>query len=207
MRRRGFTLIELMLVAAIVGVLAALSAYTLTAVNQLGRLNAASQGMATILRNARVRAITERCTYVVQINGNQYNPVAAPADVPRTPGKVLLWRKNDCAPTVPAYVPGLPANQRDRLVNEYTLSEFMSEVVFPAGVIAEPGNRLVQTSVSIAWAPNGARSVWADGDSDGASLDTGFALDLPMTFRPEGATAANPSRLVNVPLAGPAVAP
>lgn len=208
MRRRGFTLIEMMLALAITGVLAAMAAYSLTAVNTLGRVNGGAQSVANILRNARAHAIMERCTYVVQFNGPLYNPVTAPVDVPRLPNTIIVWRKNDCRSTVPAYVPNLAATLRDRRVNDYSLNEFQAELVVTNGVITEPANRLMARSISIGWLGDGTRTVWADDDSDGTSLDTGMlpGAALTLTVRQRDG-AANPSRIVNIPGDGPAVAP
>lgn len=208
MRRRGFTLIELMLALAITGVLAAMAAYSLTAVNTLGRVNGGSQTVANILRNARAHAIMERCTYVVQFNGPLYNPVAAPVDVPRLANTVIVWRKNDCRSAVASYVPNLPLLQRDHRVNDYILNDFQAELVFTNGIITEPANRLMARSVSIGWLGDGTRTVWSDDDSDGASVDTGMlpGAALTITVRQRDG-AANPSRIVNIPGDGPAVAP
>ncbi|MBM4778474.1 MAG: prepilin-type N-terminal cleavage/methylation domain-containing protein [Archangiaceae bacterium] len=211
MRRRGFTLIEVILALAITGVLAAMAAYSLTAVNTLGRVNGGAQSLANILRNARAHAIMERCTYVVQINGPLYNPLTAPPDVPRQPNTVIVWRKNDCRSTVAAYVPGLlgPLEpQRDRRVNDFSLNEFQAELVVTNGVITEPANRLMARSISIGWLGDGTRTVWADDDSDGTSLDTGMlpGAALTLTVRQRDG-AANPNRVVNIPGDGPAVAP
>lgn len=208
MRRRGFTLIELMLALAITGVLAGMAAYSLTAVNTLGRVNGGSQTIANILRNARAHAIMERCTYVVQFNGPRYNPVTAPVDVPRQANTIIVWRKNDCRSVLPAYEPNLALPLRDRRVNDYVLNDFQAELVFTNGIITEPANRLMQRSVSIGWLGDGTRTVWADNDSDGASLDTGLlpGAALTITVRQRDG-AADPNRVVNVPGDGPAVAP
>ncbi|MBE2253922.1 MAG: prepilin-type N-terminal cleavage/methylation domain-containing protein [Myxococcus sp.] len=207
MRRRGFTLIELMVVVAIIAILATLSAATLSSVNELGKLNGSAQTVANILRTARTRAITERCTYVVQINGANYNPLG-PADVPRKPGTIIVWRKNDCQSVTGAYEPGLAVPLRDRLVNDYSMQEFGSTIFLPAGVITEPLNQLRTGSLSIAWQPNGTRTVWADSDADGVSAVTPLAVGatLDLTIRTPKATVT-PSRSVSVPPDGPAVAP
>lgn len=208
MRRRGFTLIEVILALAITGVLAAMAAYSLTAVNTLGRVNGGAQSLANILRNARAHAIMERCTYVVQINGPLYNPVTAPVDVPRLPNTIIVWRKNDCRSPTAAYVPALAPTLRDRRVNDYSLNEFQAELVVTNGIITEPANRLRQRSISIGWLGDGTRTVWADDDSDGASLDTGLlpGAALTLTVRQRDG-AADPNRVVSIPGDGPAVAP
>jgi len=193
-----------MVVIAIVGVLVSLAGYSISSVNDIGRINGAAQVVANALRNARARAITERCAHVVQINGPTYNPGAAPPDVPRTPNTVLIWRKNNCAATVGAYVPGLAANLRDRLVDQYNLAEFGTEIDLPATLVT--GNRLTTQSLSLGWQANGTRMIWADDDADGVSVDTTFVAPLGMTLRAIGMNPS-PTRVVNVPLAGPAGAP
>lgn len=207
MRRGGFSLIELMMVVTIVGLLAAMSAFALTSVNELGRINGGAQVVANVLRTARTRAITERCTYVVQMNGPNYNPLAAP-DVPRSPSTIILWRKNNCQSTVGAYEGGLAPPLRDRRVNDYSMAEFNTSVFFSPGVTTEPLNRLRVGSVSVAWQPDGTRTVWSDPDGDGTSVLSGFApaATLGIDIRsPKG--TPSPSRIVSTPPDGPAVAP
>jgi type II secretory pathway pseudopilin PulG len=197
-------LLELTVALAIVGVLTSLAGYALTSLNEIGRVNGQTQVVANALRNARARAITERCTFVVQINGPNYNPLAAPPDVPRTPNQILLWRKDDCTSNVGAYVPGLMPNLRDTLVDQYNLAEFSSEIRLPVAVL--PTIRLVTESVSIAWQGDGTRLISTDIDADGTSVAVPFAGPLPLTVQ-ELNGDADPSRQVTVPLAGPAVAP
>ncbi|MDP3506013.1 MAG: prepilin-type N-terminal cleavage/methylation domain-containing protein [Myxococcales bacterium] len=207
--RRGFSLVELMIVVAIVGILAALSAFTLSSVNELGRLNGNAQVLSNIMRTARTRAITERCTYVVQLNGPRFSPTA---DMPRQPSTVVMWRKNNCQTppgTIFAYEIGLPPANRDRRVNDYNLLEFNTTLFFSPQVTAEAGNQLQNGSVSIGWQPDGTRTVWADPDGDGVSDESvGFApaATLQIAIRPTTG-ALTPVRIVSVPPAAPAVGP
>ncbi|MCU0696321.1 MAG: prepilin-type N-terminal cleavage/methylation domain-containing protein [Myxococcaceae bacterium] len=199
---RGVTLIELMVVVAIIGIIAAMSAYTLQSVNQIGRINGATESLTTVLRNSRARAITERCTYVVQINGTDYNPVSAPVDVPRVRNTVLVWRKNDCNSTVGAYVGGLMPNLRDRRVNDYNLDEFRTEVNLAPGIIT--GNRLINDSVSIAYTADGRRFIFTDDDADGVFVDSGILPTTPFAFTVREFNKPNSPTVkgINVPPAG-----
>ena len=207
MSRRGFSLIELMVVVAIVGILGAMAAYSLSSVNEIGRVNGGAQGIANILRSARARAIMERCTYYVQFNGPAYTALTAPVDVPRTANTIIVWRKNNCQSNITAYVPGLAANLRDRRVNDYSMTEFGTEVVFSPGIIA--GNRLTTQSASIGWQGDGTRVVWRDDNADGTSADTGIAAGglVALTIQTLNDSDGLPNRTVTVPAAGPAVAP
>jgi prepilin-type N-terminal cleavage/methylation domain-containing protein len=202
--RRGFSLVELMVVVGIVGLMAAMSAYALSSVNELGRINGNADVFANILRTARTRAITERCTYVVQMNGVNFAPTVA--DVPRKPGTVLLWRKNNCQSTVGAYEGALPPAQRDRLVNDYATREFSTTLFFSPTITTEAGDQLLVGSVSIAWQPDGTRTVWFDADGDGTSALSPYTPTLPFTITVRSATATpTPNRRVVVPPDGPAV--
>lgn len=206
MSRRGFTLIELMVVVAIVGILAAMGAYSLSSVNEIGQVNGTSQSIANVLRSARARAITERCTYYVQFTGPRYAPLVAPVDVSRTRNSIIVWRKNNCQSNIGAYVGGLAANLRDRRVNDYSMTEFGTEVVFTAGILT--GNRLTTQSASIGWLGDGTRVVWSDDDADGTSVDTGIGAGgvVALTIQTLNDSDGTPNRTVNVPANGPAVA-
>lgn len=205
MSRRGVTLLEVVLVMAIIATLAGLAGYTVSSVSEIGRMNGAAQTLATVLKNARARAITERCTYVVQINGPLYNPIAAPVDVLRSRNQVLLWRKNNCTSNVGAYEPGLAPALRDRLVDSYNLTEFSSEYVFPAALVT--GGRLLSQSVSFAWQGDGTRVIWHDDDGDGTSVASGFIAPVGISTITRNDPTTATTRVVNVPVAGPAVAP
>jgi type IV fimbrial biogenesis protein FimT len=64
-RERGFTLLELMIAAAIVGVLALIGAPMLQGMMSAVRVNAAARELATEMQSARMRAVTKRAEYQV----------------------------------------------------------------------------------------------------------------------------------------------
>jgi len=202
-RRRGFTLIEMMIVVAIAGVLAAMSAVTYSAVQVQGRLNGTADVLVNVLRTARFRAITERCTYVVQMTGYTFSSTSA--DV-RRPASLILFRKNNCNSTVGAFTQSESnVALRDRQVNDFAIEEFLTELRVPAGVVT--GDALLNNSVSISWSGDGTRRIYSDDDGDGASTDTSIASgDFPITIVTRGG-AGTPNRIVTVPAAGPPVAP
>jgi prepilin-type N-terminal cleavage/methylation domain-containing protein len=206
--RRGMTLVELMVVVAIVGVMTALAMASITAATRVGRVNGASTSLATMLTNARSRALTEHCTYVLQLNGPTYDASAAPLDVRRRPNTALLFRKNKCGSTVGAYEPTPVPLDQDHLVEDMELATFTIDLRFPTSVVA--GGLLGSGSVSIAWLGNGSsqRTVYSDPTASGTSSDTGFASGalLPITVTPYGMTSNPPSRVVSVNPAGPSKA-
>lgn len=185
---RGTTLIEVMLVIAIVGIMSGLAVMSMTEATRVGRVNGGSTTLAAVLTNVRTRALTERCTYVLQINGPTYNASAAPLDVLRRPSVALIYRKNNCASDVGAYESGVAVLTRDRLIEEIDLAEFHVDLTFPTGIVS--GGVLGAGSVSIAWQGTGQRMVFADPTASGTSADTTFDRDLNVTIKvtPRGIT-------------------
>jgi prepilin-type N-terminal cleavage/methylation domain-containing protein len=198
--RRGFTLLEMLMVVAIMGVMSALATASIIAATQLGRVNGAATTVAALLTTTRTRALTEHCTYVLQLNGPTYNPLAAPVDVLRRPNTALLYRKNNCASTVGAYEGG--AALPDRLVQEMALQDFNVDLTFPPGILA--AGRLGSGSVSIGWLGNGTSriTVFADPTGSGASTDTGLALGPNITVTPMNITSSPPTRVIAVNATG-----
>lgn len=205
-RRRGFTLVEVMIVVAIIGVMAALAAVGVQSMNRFGRVNGATDALAQLMTSLRSRAMTEHCRYMLQINGPDYDAASAPADVPRMPNTALVYRKGDCASTVPAFEPGLAAPGADRLVSQYPLGEYRVELELPAAVL--PGSRLLTQSLTLSWNALGQRQIAIDADADGTSDAIAVAGELMMVVRASpGSDTTLPSQALVVPAAGRARAP
>lgn len=205
--RRGFTLVEMMAVVGIIGALSALAVAAILNLTRTGRTNGLAGGIQRVLANARTRAVAERCPYFVQINGPTYNPAAAPVDVLRQANVMLVYRKGDCASTVPFYESGTTLANRDKLVASYQLDEFRSWLaVSPAGIV--PGDALRRggagsgASLTIGYRADGQRTLAVDGDGDGASAIDGTLTEINVVARQDG--DANVERTVDVPAASAA---
>lgn len=201
-RRRGMTLIEVMIVVAIISIVSALAAVGVDAATRMGRINGATSSLASALTTVRTRALTEHCTYFVQINGPNYTAPSAPIDVPRKPNTALVYRKEDWNSTVGAHEAGM-APVRDRLIEEIPLADLQVDLTFPPEIVS--GGVLAAGSVSIGWTGTGQRTVYADDDADGTSTEQRYPLAINITLNPRGTTA--PTRKVEIPVAGPTRAP
>lgn len=84
---RGFTLIELMIVLAIIGIAAGIAAMSSRGTLANARLNGATRQLYSDMQNVRLRAVKEGRKWAVQSTDNSY-------DV-RNTGTDTLWNAND----------------------------------------------------------------------------------------------------------------
>jgi prepilin-type N-terminal cleavage/methylation domain-containing protein len=189
--RRGFTLLEMMIVVAIVGVMASLSGYGLTQAVRTGRANAAADLFSSVIREARVRAVSEQCTQFVQLNGPTYSVGGNTG--PYMPATAYIVRKGLCTSTTMTYEqPGAPYD--DVLVDTTHFIDQQVDIAVTAGVV--PGDALTNTSLIIGYNNLGQRFL-ASGTAGAFTAQVGLGVNpLNLTITPHDPTI---SRIVQVP--------
>lgn len=134
-KRRGFTLVEMMIVVAIIAVLATLAGIGGSRMVALGRINGDTDVMASFMRSARLKAIASGCPHVVRYNG----PTA-----PQRPGTMLVYRKRNCRLQVAQDLSPIttgPVNLMDIEVNSYRVSP--SILTFETGLGSLEGRMML----------------------------------------------------------------
>lgn len=202
-KARGFTLLELMIVVAIIGVLGALSVFALGQILQQGRVNGAAARLTQLLRDARTRAVTQRCPHLVQINARTYAPASPPAGAPRRAMTASIIRKANCAglPSRNFYEEGADLASRDKVLLEVELADLTTPnavrvfVTSPTGIV---GGGELDKSITIGFDVDGRRTYAEDLDGDGnATFKTDYDGDnLIFDFRgPKGLETEAHARL------------
>jgi prepilin-type N-terminal cleavage/methylation domain-containing protein len=201
MKRRGFTLLELLLVVAIVAVLAGLSANAISQTVTLGRVNGAANDTARVLMNGRLRAATMACRTSVQINGPTYAPPST-AVGPRQASTVFVFMKANCiADQTHGFFEVGGTYGNDRLIASFPLEKVSTNVT--AGILGGSTTLMGNNSVLVTWGMvNGAlqRDMFVDDTGGGAFAPVAFVSPVTFTF---GNASTNQSRLVTIPVAGP----
>ncbi len=208
---RGFTLAEMMIVVAIIGILSALGVVSVVSMTRIGRVNATAGSVTRALVDARLRAMTQRCPHVVQINGITYAPSSPPARAPVVPGSVSVIRKANCnaATLNPYYEPGGSADgsDRDRVLTTTILGDdaiatrgVRLHFHAPSGLVGG-GDELETGAVAITYDQLGARTVRVDTGSGFGGAGTAVDLRL-MVASPADNPDAGQGVEVDVPTSG-----
>ena len=135
--RQGFTLLELMIVVAIVGVMASLAVASIQRMLDAGRVNGAANVMARLLADGYTRAVAQTCRTSVQINGPSYT-LAAPPDpkFPNRPNAITTFMKGDCTSVNPWFEGPIGATPGDRVISVSYFEQGVLEVGFqPPGAV------------------------------------------------------------------------
>ena len=208
---RGFTLLEMMIVVAIVGILSTLGVVSIVSMTRVGRVNAAAGTLTRALVDGRLRAMTQRCPHVVQINGPSYTTATPPAGAPMVKGSVAVIRKANCNPLTlnPFFEPGgsPDGSDRDRVITTTILGDdaiptrgVRFHFAAPSGLVAG-GDELETQAVAVTYDVTGARTVRVDSGS--GFTGAGTAADLLLfVASPADNPDAGQGVQISVPAAG-----
>ncbi len=163
--RRGFTLLEIMVVVAIMGVLSALAVTGYQGVMRNARTNGEADTLAQFFKNARLRSIATGCAHVVRYTGQSYS---LPAGQPRM---LVMYRKAGCTVSTAASLYFSIVAPADRMVNTYQLPEMPLSVEN----LGTPNNDLADDSLMVGFG--------ADGKYVGAIDTAGIATMLPASTK------------------------
>lgn len=198
MSRRGFTLLEIMVVVAIVGILGAIAAGFTVQMLRSAEVNRAAKTVNSAVGQARQRAITTGCAHFVQVNGPQYAG-AGPQDFPGRRGFVAIVRKAQCDSTNYFFEAGDRVVESERWLPDGVFTVQQVDVRPPAGLMG--GAHLASDALAFGFDRLGRRSVFVDTGGAGAAgfvVDNTFdGLELPVVFE-EQVTAGNPQFGVNM---------
>jgi prepilin-type N-terminal cleavage/methylation domain-containing protein len=170
----GFTLIEMMIVVAIIGILSALAANAVTTMVTLGRVNGGATTLSRMAANARMRAMTMTCRVGMQINGPQYAPSGPPPGFPIRPNTVYVFTKSNPTSLNFGWEPG------DKTLAVFNIDPGVAMDFYPSGGSVVAGDRLTNEAVLFTWGNTGTgltRDVWIDANSGSFSA---VATPLPV---------------------------
>lgn len=131
--RGGWSLLELMVVCAIIGILAAITIPVIARYTRAATIRAGAQEMRTALMQAKQLAITRRQNICVQ-------PVAAPVNG-------YQFRQNNCAGAI-LFMPGVTATGTFRLQNNVRVITLAGPPTFTPLGAAAPGGQFRVTGPS-----------------------------------------------------------
>lgn len=191
MRRKGFTLLEMMVVVSIIGIMTGLAAYNISNIITRGRINGTTQQLAQTLASARTRAIAMACPISVQINGPLYNPTTVPPNFVKS--GIVVFRKDVCDPSA---TPNGFFQTGDHVLQTIPIDPTAHPILqLPASVITSNSGKLSNSAVVISWGMQGGslvRNVYADSSGSGAfNLTSINGTDFAIDVLDYGGTATN----------------
>lgn len=130
-------MLEMMVVVAIVGILAALAVVNLTALNITAKINGEATVIAQMIRVTRMQAISTGCAHVFRYRGKGF--------IGTDPGTITVYRKALATCTV-ANPNDLLFAAGDLVVNTYQLSD---------NLLATAGTDLATRSIELGFNANG----------------------------------------------------
>lgn len=206
MKRRGFTLLEMMTVVAIIGVMASVAVINFRDQIDRARARGAAKSFARTISDTRLRAMTMACTFGVQINGPQYYPTTVPTGMIKARNTIIVYRKANCDGTVPNlfYEPG------DKIIATQLYDPTGSQVRWPPSVLSAP-SIMDDDAVIITYRTVGGvlrREVLVDEGNTGNFNLAGGAVGLPVEaiIFPKGGGGSAQER-ASIPDRGPAYVP
>lgn len=161
------TLLELMVVVAIVGVLSAVSGGFTVQMLRASQVNGAAKGINAVIGSARQRAITSRCAHVVQVNGPTYAGTGVNV-FPTRRGVVALIRKANCDSTVASFQDGDRVVSTDQWLPDSGIGGALARVRLRLPMGLSTGTHLEADSFTVAYDALGRRRMAVD--SSGAGL-------------------------------------
>jgi prepilin-type N-terminal cleavage/methylation domain-containing protein len=166
MRRRGVTMVEVMIVVAVAGILAALAGPNILALVRHSRARAEASALVAIFNSARAQAITRGFPVVVCLTPSQQTPVQ-------------VYQKGGLPSAISAATAqySAAAVDPDRLLDRH-YADSMTAFAFPTSPRLTPAPGMM----FLVFDPAGRVSVFYDGNSAGTcgNLPTStFATSLP----------------------------
>lgn len=180
---RGVTILEVLVVVAIVGILSAVAAGGLRSLVANTRIAQTGRTLASSLRAARTRAVATSCPHFVQVNGPTYAGLG-PAGYPARRNMVNIIRKADCTQNQAVWVPG------DLVIDSFPLHDGpLDSVRFVTAIVGNLGNN----AFGIGYDRLATRTVWVDaaGGGQAAFADITAAAPAIITIQIQSTVAAD----------------